>query len=107
LRQLGRLKVNVAIALGTAGFAVGDDAGRDDAADGFEDSGEPILVNVPGEIADKDGGGAAGRGGVVGFDSFGGGVEGFRFSLWGRFLFFFFLVGIFFFIFIVVLFFFR
>jgi hypothetical protein len=104
LRQIGRLKVNVAKTLGTAGFAVGDDSRGDDTADGFEDCGEPLFIDVPREIADKDGGRAAGgRGGVFGLDSFGGGGEGFGFPFLGfdGFLFFF-LVRIF--VFIVVFF---
>jgi hypothetical protein len=56
LCKFGSLKVDVSESLGTRSFAVGDDAGRDDTTDGGEDVGEPVLVDVPREVTDKDGG---------------------------------------------------
>ena len=90
-------KVDVAKALGTAGITVCDNASAYNAADGFEDAGEPVLVDVPGEIADENTCAAAASIGF-GFDAFcrgrrwGGlfpflGIDGF-----GRVLFFLFVV---------------
>jgi hypothetical protein len=56
LSQFGGLKVDVSESLGTRSFAVGDDAGRDYATDGGEDVGEPVLVDVPREVTNEDGG---------------------------------------------------
>ena len=95
--MFGGFKVDVAKALGTAGITVCDNAGAYNAADGFEDAGEPILVNVPGEIADENTCAAAARIGF-GFDAFRGGrrcgglFPFLRFDGFRRFLFFLFVV---------------
>lgn len=79
LGLLGGLKVDISETLGTTSLTIGDDAGRDDTANGLEFLGEPFLVDVPGEITDKDTYGA-GRFRFGAFDGgfgFGGGVLAF------------------------------
>lgn len=56
------LEVDVTKTLGSTGVTVGDDPSGNEATDRFEDAGEPFLVNVPREIADKDAYGTCGFG---------------------------------------------